>query len=78
MGIDNNIKSVKMQVYITEKMDNSLDGLCELMGMGKNELIRYAIGNMVAGYNTGISMVKEQAEKAMAKGLEDGTLKLEE
>lgn len=62
------IKPIRMQVYITEKMDESLEGLSELMGMGKNELVRYAIGNLVAGYNTGLAFAKEQAEKEIAKG----------
>ena len=55
--------NIRQQVYISERMDDELDNLCELMGLTKNELIRYAISNLILGYSKSVELVREEVEK---------------
>lgn len=61
-------KDVRIQVFITPSQDDKLTDLAQIMGMSKNEIIRYAIGSLSAGYETGVRMLREQVSK---EGFED-------
>lgn len=56
-------KDVRLQVFITEEMDDNLSDLSQLMGMRKNELVRYAIAQLVMGYNLGIRELKSRVDE---------------
>lgn len=58
-------KDVRLQVFVTEEMDDRLTDLADLMGMRKNELVRYAIGNLVMGYNLGVQEMKTRLDEEL-------------
>lgn len=53
-------KDVKYQVFVTAKMDDQVSQCAELMGMSKNEFIRYCLAQGVAGYNASVSLLRER------------------
>lgn len=58
-------QDVRLQVFVTSEMDDNLDMLSELMGLRKNEIVRVAIANYVAGFKQGVGLVREYVEKQM-------------
>lgn len=56
-------RDVRLQVFITPKMDDKLDDIADIMGMSKNELVRYAIAQLCAGYETSIRLIKDEVAK---------------
>lgn len=56
-------KDIRLQVFVTPSMDDKLDDIAEMMGMHKNELVRYAIAQMVLGYETGVKLIKEEMKR---------------
>lgn len=60
-------KDVRLQVFITEEMDDKLDDLSHLMGMHKNELVRYAIAQLILGYNLSIQEMKSRIDQEIEK-----------
>lgn len=65
-------RDVRLQIFVTQSMDDKLDDVAELMGMSKGELCRMAIGNLILGYNKSIDIMKEigheEVEKSKGKG----------
>lgn len=49
-------QDIRIQLFVTERMDNDLDDMSELMGLRKNEVIRMAIANYVAAYKGGMQL----------------------
>ena len=49
-------QDVKIQLFVTERMDNDIDDLSEIMGLRKNEVIRMAIANYIAAYKGGMKL----------------------
>lgn len=58
-------KDVRLQVFVTEQMDDTLMDLAELMGMHKNDVVRVAIAQYVASWNQSVKMVKEYVDTNM-------------
>lgn len=55
-------RDVKLQVFITPSMDDKLDDISSVMGMTKNEMVRYAIGQLCAGYDASIKIMHERVD----------------
>lgn len=53
-------KSKRITVFLTPQMDEKLDNLSELMGMDKQEVIRYCIGDMCLRYEKATSVIEKQ------------------
>lgn len=60
-------RDVRLQIFVTQSMDDKLDDVAELMGMSKNELCRMAIGNLILGYNKSIDILKEIGQEEIKK-----------
>ena len=54
-----NKKDIRLQVFVTSKMDDQLDDLCAIMGMHKNEIVRVAIANYISMWGQSANMVKD-------------------
>lgn len=54
-------KDVRLQVFITSKMDDKLDDMVSLMGMHKNEIIRVAIANYLYTWGESVNLAKDLA-----------------
>lgn len=61
-------RDIRLQIFITQSMDDKLEDIAELMGMSKNELCRMAIGQLALGYNTTVDILKNSAKEEMSKG----------
>lgn len=66
-------KDVRLQVFVTDNMDDKLSELSEIMGMRKNEVVRCAIAMYLASWNQSIGILKEYADKQL-----DGQVGLDE
>lgn len=53
-------KDVKLQVFVTASMDDKLDDMSQLMGMSKNELVRFAIATLVGGWNKSVEIASHE------------------
>jgi len=51
-------KDVRLQVFLTDSMDDKLGELSELMGMRKNEVVRVAIASYIASWNQCVGKLK--------------------
>lgn len=60
-------KDIRLQVFVTESMDDDLNDLAELMGMRKNDIVRVAIANYIMGYKTSVNMVRDYVNQEMPK-----------
>ena len=60
-------RDVRLQIFVTQSMDDKLDDVAELMGMSKGELCRMAIGNLILGYNKSIDIMKEIGHEEVKK-----------
>lgn len=56
-------KDIKFQMYISEKMDDSIVQVSELMGISKSEFVRMCVAQTLFGYNKGVEMAKEICEE---------------
>ena len=56
-------RDVRLQVFITPSMDDKVTDLADMMGMSKNELVRYAIAQLCAGYETGVRLIRDEINK---------------
>ena len=54
-------KDVRLQVFITSKMDDKLDDMVSLMGMHKNEIIRVAIANYLYTWGESVNLARDLA-----------------
>lgn len=52
-------KDVRLQVFITNNMDDKLDDMASIMGLHKNEIVRVAIANYLYGYGQSVNLVRE-------------------
>lgn len=52
-------KDVRLQLFITGKMDDKLDDMVSIMGMHKNEIIRVAIANYLYTWGQSVNLVKD-------------------
>lgn len=52
-------KDVRLQLFITAKMDDKLDDMVSIMGMHKNEIIRVAIANYLYTWGQSVNLVKD-------------------
>lgn len=53
----NNKKGIRIQLHITEKMDDDIANISDLMGLAKQEFVRMAVAHYVAQWKTSINMV---------------------
>lgn len=56
-------RDVRLQIFVTSKVDDRLDEMAEIMGLTKNELVRYFISQGLMGYDAGVKVLREQANK---------------
>ena len=63
-------RNVRMQIVISESIDDKLDDLSEIMGMHKNEIVRVAIANYLFGMSESVGIVRDIAEKQMQEDVE--------
>ena len=63
-------KDVRLQVFITPSMDDKLEDLAEIMGMNKNELVRYGIAQLCAGYETSVRLLRDEVKNGRIGKLE--------
>lgn len=56
-------RDIRLQVFVTESMDDKLSDVAELMGMHKNEVVRMAIAMFCGSWNTSIDLVKDYVGK---------------
>lgn len=52
-------RDVRLQIFVTSEIDDKLEMYSGVMGLSKNELVRYAISQLLLGYEESIKMVKE-------------------
>lgn len=58
-------QDVRLQVFVTEAMDDKLDDLSKIMGLRKNEVVRVAIASYMASWEQSMGILKEYAEKQL-------------
>lgn len=54
-------KDVRLQVFVTSKMDDKLDDMVALMGMHKNEIIRVAIATYLYTWGESVNLARDLA-----------------
>lgn len=69
MSNSDNKKDVKIQLYITTKMDDKLDLIVDTMGLSKSEVIRYFIAQGCMGFDQSISLIRDNADKIIDKAI---------
>lgn len=67
-NIDNK-KDVKIQLYITSKMDDKLQFACDSLGLSKSEMIRYFIAQGCMGFDESIKMLRDNTDKIIDKAI---------
>lgn len=60
-------RNVRLQIFVSDDVDDKLDDLSEVMGMHKNEIIRVAIANYLLGLSESVNIVREIAIKEIDK-----------
>lgn len=60
-------KDIKLQMYISEKMDDSIVHLSELMGVTKSEFVRMCIAQTVLGYEKSVELTRQMMVEANEK-----------
>jgi predicted transcriptional regulator len=65
-------RNVRLQIFVSDDIDNKLDDLSEIMGMHKNEIIRVAIANYLFGVSESVNIVRDIAEKKIQKEFDRG------
>lgn len=68
---ENEKRDVRLQVFVTQSMEEKLSNMAELMGLTKNELIRYAIAQVVGGWSVAMSQMKNGIDEACKKALDE-------
>lgn len=63
-------KDVRLQVFVTDSMDDKLADLAKIMGMRKNEIVRVAIATYLASWNQSIDILKDYANKQLSGQIE--------
>ena len=54
---------VRIQLFVTESMDDQLDDMADVMQITKPELIRYILGQALIGQKAVIDAVKEKVDR---------------
>ena len=67
-----NFRNVRLQIFVSDDIDNKLDDLSEIMGMHKNEIIRAAIANYLFGLSESVNIVRDIAEKKIQEKFDRG------
>lgn len=58
---DNNVKyPVRINLFVTEEMDDTLDDMAEMMGITKHDYIRFVIGQTLASYKESVRLLQEK------------------
>lgn len=63
-------KNVRLQIVISSEIDDRLDDLSEIMGMHKNDIVRFSIANYLLGLSESVNIVRDIAEKEMQKEID--------
>lgn len=71
-------KDVRLQVFVTDSMDDKLSDLAKIMGMRKNEVVRVAIATYLAGFDQSISILRDYASKQLSNHEFKGQVELDE
>ncbi len=53
---------IRISLYITEEMDDSLCDLSELMGISKHEYIRFIIGQSLCGHKEAAKFLADKLQ----------------
>lgn len=60
-------RDVRLQVFVTPRIDDKIMDLAEIMGLNKNDIVRMAIAQYMASYDATVKMIGEQIQKEMKK-----------
>lgn len=58
-------KDIRLQIFVTEKMDDQIEDVAEIMGISKSDVVRYAVSLFCGSWNKSIELVKEFKEKEL-------------
>ena len=54
---------IRINLFVSEEMDDSLDDIEALMGISKHEYIRFIIAQSLAGQKQAVSILRDMANK---------------
>lgn len=54
---------IKINLFISEEMDDRLDDVCEVMGVAKHDFIRVTLGNALMGFDTAKKVFREKVNE---------------
>lgn len=54
---------IRIQLNVSEEMDDSLDDMAELMGISKTEYIRFIIGQSLMGQKQAVEVLRKQVQE---------------
>lgn len=54
----NSKQDIRLQIYVTEAMDDKIDFMAESMGLRKSEFIKLAIANYIGQWSQGVEIAK--------------------
>ena len=57
-------KETRLQIYVTEKMNDDITEMSELMGISKTEFVRMCVANAVYGYRRSVDIAKAEVAKS--------------
>lgn len=72
MKTNSNFRNVRLQIFVSDDIDDKLDDLSEIMGMHKNEIIRVAIANYLFGLSESVNIVRDIAGKKIQEKIDKG------
>lgn len=63
-------QDIKLQMYITEKMDDLISYYSELQGISRSDFVRMCISQTVMGYELSVKMIREEVQAKSLNGME--------
>lgn len=58
-------KDVRLQVFVSAQMDDKITDIADVMGITKNEFVRYCIANGVLGFEQSYKLMNENLEMVL-------------
>lgn len=63
----NNKRDVRLQVFVTASVDDKISDMAEIMGINKNDVVRMAIAQYIASYETTVQMIKNEVQEELGR-----------
>lgn len=54
---------IRLQLNVSEELDNNLSDMAELMGITKSEYIRFIVGQSLMGQKQAVEMMRDEVMK---------------